>query len=166
MQERYSNENNDDYRDIYYMYVKESIKDYNEWLSVEMLESDSDKLLMDKANDLKYYNSLVKHIEKYFKSKKNHDLIMNYLINKESENHKHIEKHYRTNSFGKYEIKEMLDIIVGWNELFIKRDVNYFEDFEDLEDFENFVESLYEEETNSDNEVILESNEYLLTHLY
>ena len=84
MQERYSNENNDEYRDIYYMYVKESIKDYNNWLSVEMLESDSDKLLMDKANDLKYYNSLVEHIEKYFESKKNNDLIMNYLINKES----------------------------------------------------------------------------------
>ena len=57
----------------------------------------------------------------------------------------------------------MMDIITGWNELFIKRDVNKFEDFEDLEDFENFVQSLYEEEErSSDNEVILESNEYFL----
>ena len=51
----------------------------------------------------------------------------------------------------------------------ILRNLNYFEDlenfedFEDLEDFENFVESLYEEEErSSDNEVILESNEYFL----
>jgi len=191
MQERYSNENNDEYRDIYYMYVKESIKDYNNWLSVEMLESDSDKLLMQKANDLKYYNKLVKHIEKYFKLKKNNDIIHNYLKNEESQNHKHIKNHYKTNKFGINEINEMLYIIADWDvlfhykkkkgttrkylryaklyDLFSERNLNYFEDlenfedFEDLEDFENFVESLYEEEErSSDNEVILESNEYFL----
>lgn len=120
----YNKYSSDDYRDIFYLYVYYSIKDYNDNLSVEMLNSDTDNKLLDIADDLKSNYKLYKHIESYFEIKENIDKIKKYLIDeknkieeKDINYHKDIYKYYKNTIHTNDEINNMIDTIAEWEEI-------------------------------------------------
>ena len=110
-QSKYNYEDNEEYRDIFYLYAHGLINSYNEWLSLDMLESETDELLIYKALDMRYYHNIYKHIGKYFDIKGNRSATQEHFMDNEVKTHKELIKYVAMDEYGNIEVQEIINRI-------------------------------------------------------
>tara|TARA_B100000767_G_C19638163_1_gene481352 strand:+ start:160 stop:648 length:489 start_codon:yes stop_codon:yes gene_type:complete len=110
-QAKYNDEYNEAYRDIFYLYAHGLINSYNEWLSMDMLDSPTDGELIYKALDMKYYHDIYKHIGKYFEIKGNYLETQDHFMDNEVKTHKELIKYVMMDEYGNIEVQEVIDRI-------------------------------------------------------
>jgi len=110
-QAKYNDEYNEVYRDIFYLYAHGLINSYNEWLSMDMLDSPTDGELIYKAQDMRYYHDIYKHIGKYFEIKGNHSATQEHFMDNEVKTHKELIKYVMMDEYGNIEVQEVIDRI-------------------------------------------------------
>ncbi|AET73015.1 hypothetical protein PGAG_00126 [Phaeocystis globosa virus 12T] len=108
---KYNDEYNEAYRDIFYLYAHGLINSYNEWLSMDMLDSPTDGELIYKAQDMKYYHDIYKHISKYFEIKGNYLETQEHFMDNELKTHKELIKYIMMDEYGNIEVQEIIDRI-------------------------------------------------------
>ena len=114
---KYNDESDEEYRDIFYLYAHGLINSYNEWLSTDMLDSDTDEELIHKARDIKYYHEIYKHIDKYFEIKGNQLEIQAELLDENVKTHKELFKYVMMDEYGNIEVHEIIDRIADMGEV-------------------------------------------------
>jgi hypothetical protein len=150
---KYNNESNQEYRDIFYLYAQGLINFYNECLSTDMSDSDTDEKLLHKAVDIKYYHKIYKHINKYFEIKGNRLEIQALFLDDNVKTHKELLKYVMLEKYGNIEVEEIIDRIAYMSEL-LYYDKNIIK-FASICDANNYENDNYEK--NNDN---YENNNY------
>ncbi len=114
---KYNDIFNQEYRDIFYLYAHGLINSYNEWLSVDMLDSDTDEELMCKARDIKYYHEIYKHIDRYFDIKGNRLTIQETFLDDKVKIHKELLEYVTMEEYGNIELDKIIYRIAEMGEL-------------------------------------------------